>query len=163
MNLRTPIVCHRLLAVLFMGTLTVGAQSPARSWDNVRALAPGTGVLLGPKRPGDVRAKVETVTEESVIVTSQKGQETFQRRELIWVSVRQSNRKRHVISGLKWGAVLGAGLGVLAGLGLCYEAKDRSASCYASFIAGGAANIGGIGALIGAIRPAAGWREIYHE
>ena len=159
MNLRTPIVCHRLLAVLFMGTLTVGTQSPARSWDNVRALAAGTEVLLGPDRPGNVKAKVETVTEESLIVTSKKGRETFQRRELNWVSIRESDRKRHVISGLKWGAVMGAGMGVLMG-GLC---EGSSASCHATFIATGAAVTGGLGSLIGAIRPAAGWREIYHE
>ena len=129
------------------------------TWDRVRALATGTEVLVAPNRPGNTRGRVDAVTSDSILVKSGKGQETFLRGKIAWISVREGRRKKHVVSGLKWGAVIGAGLGALVG-SLC---NHGNAGCFAAVIAIGSAEVAGMGALLGAVRPAGEWREIYRE
>jgi hypothetical protein len=134
--------------------------SPSESaWDTVRTLPPGTEILIAPNQPRNVRGKIEVVSEDSIRVRSANRQETFLRGEIVWISVRENRRKKHVVSGLQWGAVIGAGLGGVAGL-LC-TGGGAKVGCFAAFAAAGAAELAGIGALIGAIRPAGEWREIY--
>ena len=132
------------------------------NWDNVRALGPGTEVLVEPNRHGHVKGKVEAVTEESLVVQSGRGQETFARGEIVRVSVRESRRKKHTARGAKWGAGVGVVIGLLAGR-YCSEFGGTNGTCYAGVVAAETGFGAGLGALIGAAAPAGGWRQIYHE
>ena len=144
--------------------LPVSAQSEAGngSWDAVRALPPGTQILLAPRVPGDVKGKVIAVAEDSILVKSGKREKTFFRGDIAWISVRLSRRKKHVANSTRTGAIIGAGIG--AGFGLaCSAAVGRDgAVCYIA-VPVGAGLYAGLGAALGAITPAGEWREIYHQ
>jgi hypothetical protein len=151
-----------------MGVLSVTAQPTKTSserakdnWENVKALAPGTEVLVAPNQPRNVKGEIEAVTDDSIVVKNGKGQETFRRGEIDWISVRVGRRKKHVLSGLKWGAVIGAGIGA-AVTAICLASFGGDRECFL-FIPGGALDAAGLGALFGAITPGGEWREIYRR
>jgi hypothetical protein len=156
----------RMIHVLALAAFCVPApgqtEAGADTWDAVKALAPGTEILIAPKGPGDVKGKVEAVTEDSIAAISGKREKTFLRGDIAWISVRENRRKKHVVSGLKWGAVIGAGLGAFLGV-LCSEGSGGHAACWTGAIALGAGEVAGLGALLGASRPSGEWREIYHQ
>ena len=156
----------RMIHVLALAAFCVPApgqsESGADSWDAVKVLAPGTEILIAPKGPGDVKGRVEAVTEDSIAVTSGKLERTFLRGDITWISVREKRRKKHVVSGLKWGAVIGAGLGAYLGV-LCGEGSGGRAGCWTGVIALSAGEVAGLGALLGASRPSGEWREIYRQ
>jgi hypothetical protein len=156
----------RIIYVLALAAFCVPApgqsESRANPWDAVKALAPGTEILIAPKGPEDVKGKVEAVTEDSIVVISGKRERTFLRGDIAWISVKENHRKKHVLSGLKWGAVIGAGAGGFVGV-LCSEGSGGHAACWTGAIALGAGEVAGLGALLGTLRPGGGWREIYHQ
>jgi len=147
--------------------LNIGAQSsPARpesgktNWATVQALPAGTEVLVALNGPKDVKGKVETVTEDSILVKSGKRQETVTRGNISWLSVRVSRRKSHVASSTKMGAVIGAGVGVVFGIICSAAVGSDGAVCYLA-VPVGAGLYAGLGAALGAVSPGGGWREIY--
>jgi len=151
-----------------LGVLSMTAQPTKASsgpgkdnWDSVKALALGIEVLVAPNQPRNVKGKIEAVTDDSIVVKTGKGQETLQRAEIEWLSVRTSRRKKHVLSGLKWGAVIGAGIGAAA-TAICLASFGGDRVCFV-FIPGGALDAAGLGALFGAIMPGGEWREIYRR
>jgi hypothetical protein len=132
------------------------------SWETVKALAPGTQIRIAPKVPGNVKGKVEAVTEDSIQVQSGKAQKTILRSDIAWISVRVSRRGKHVAHSTRTGAIIGAGIGLGFGL-LCSAAVGTDgAVCYIA-VPVGAGMYAGMGALIGAISPAGEWREIYRQ
>jgi hypothetical protein len=150
------------LAALWLPLCAVNLASqpvPARSetgkadWNNIKALAPGTKILVLPNRRGKTRGEVETVTEDSLVVRSRKGQESFARGEIVRVSV----RKQHIVGDAAAFGILGAMVGFLGGALL----DDGGEGAFPG--AGiGAAVFGGIGALLGPRDPK-NWREIYRQ
>jgi len=124
-------------------------------------VAPGMKIRVAPNRPGTVTGTVEAVTDDSIRIRSSK-QETIPREEIVWISVREGHRKKHVASGLKWGAVIGAGLGAVIGAA-CSGSLDIPGKCFAVFVPLTVAEIAALGALTGAVRPAGGWHEIYRR
>jgi len=147
-----------LAAALLLMAATVAAQTNPSNWNTVKALGAGTDVrILNGSRT--VSGKIDGVTDDSIAVTSGKGQESFKQQDVTRVSVKKDgHRRRNALIGLGVGA--GAGLGVGA---------SADASCK-SFCFGG--NIGKavftpmgalVGVLIGALIPTGGWREIYKK
>ena len=132
------------------------------NWEAVKALAPGTEIRIAPKGPGDVKGKVETVTEDSILLQSGKRKQTILRGNIAWIDVRVSRRKKHIAHSAKTGAIVGAGIGVGFGL-LCNAAVGTDgAVCYIA-VPVGAGLYAGLGAAIGAISPGGEWREIYRQ
>ena len=156
----------RITYLLALAALCVPARGQSgaggKTWDTVQALAPGTEILIAPKGPGDVKGKVEAVTEDSIVVMSGKREKTFLRGDIVRISLRVSRRKKHVLSGTKRGAVIGAGIGVGFGVLCSGAAGTDGAVCYLA-VPVGAGMYAGLGAALGAIVPAGGWREIYRQ
>jgi len=132
------------------------------NWEAVKALAPGTEIRIAPKGPGNVKGKVETVAEDSILVRSGKRQRTLLRADIVRIDVRVSRRKKHIAGSTRTGAIIGAGIGLGFGL-LCNAAAGTDgAVCYIA-VPVGAGLYAGLGAVAGAISPAGEWREIYRQ
>jgi hypothetical protein len=132
------------------------------NWDAVKALAPGTEIRIAPKGPGNVKGNVEAVTEDSILVQSGKRKQTVLRGDIAWISVRISRRKKHVVRSTTTGAIVGAGIGVGFGLLCSAAAGSDGAVCYIA-VPVGAGLYAGLGAALGALRPAGEWHEVYRQ
>jgi hypothetical protein len=149
-----------LVAALCVPVLALNMAAQSANWDTVKALAPGTQILVALNHPGDVKGKIEAVTDDSVLVKSGKRQQTILRGDVAWISVRVSRRKKHIASSTKKGAIIGAGIGLGFGL-LCSAAVGSDgAVCYIA-VPAGAGLYAGLGAALGALNSAGEWREIY--
>jgi hypothetical protein len=151
-------LARRLTAVLLLMAATVAAQTNSSNWNTVKALTAGTDVrILSGSRT--VSGKIDGVTDETIVMNSGKGQETFKQQDVMRVSLKKNgHRARNALIGL--GVGTGVGLGVGAG---------ADAGC-SSFCFGG--NLGKVvftplgaiaGILVGAVIPTGGWREIYQK
>jgi hypothetical protein len=147
----------RAAAVLFVFALAAAAQSPAQNWNNVKALAVGTSVRIS-VGSRTVRRQVQGVTDDSLAVDSEKGQEMFTRQEVMRVSVKEKgHRGRNTLIGLGAGAAIGVVVGV---------ASHKDCTCFFYTTRGQDAGIGAvvfgvIGTAVGALIPTGGWREVY--
>lgn len=149
----------RLPALLLFFTLAAAAQSPVHDWASVKGLAAGTSVRvsIGSRT---VSGQLQNSTDDSLGVNSGKGPETFARQDVTRVAVKkQSHRGRNTLIGLGAGAGLGAVVGAASYspcTGLCILHTTRAEDAGA-----GAAALGLVGAVIGALIPTGGWHEIY--
>ena len=132
------------------------------NWEAVKTLAPGTEIRIAENGPGTSKGKVEAVTEDSILVQSGKLQKTFLRGDIARISVRISRRKNHVVRSTTTGAIVGAGIGVGFGLLCSAAAGSDGAVCYIA-VPVGAGLYAGLGAALGALRPAGEWHEIYRQ
>jgi hypothetical protein len=145
-------------AVLLILPLTAPAQSPAQGWSNVKALSVGTEVRINLKSR-TVQGKMQSATDESIAISSDKGQEMFAMREVARVSLRRkSHRARNALIGLGAGAGIGAGLGAATSCSHCFAFISER-----GLIGIGAGGLGVLGAIVGALVPSGGWREVYHR
>ena len=149
---------RRLAAVVLLLAAAVAAQTNASSWDTVKALAAGTDVrVMDGSRT--VNGKIERVTDEAIVVTSAKRQESFRQQDVTRVSLKKSgHRRRNALIGLGVGAGVGFGVGVAADAsctGFCFGGNFGKAI----FTPMGAI----AGVLVGALLPSGGWREIYKK
>jgi len=149
---------RRIAAALLLLAATVAAQTNASNWNTVKALAAGTDVrILNGSRT--VNGKIEGVTDETIVVNSGKGQETFKQQDVLRVSLKKNgHRMRNALIGLGVGAGVGVGVGAAADAnctGLCFGANFAKAI----FTPLGAV----AGVLVGALIPTGGWREIYKK
>jgi len=149
---------RRIAAALLLLAATVAAQTNASNWNTVKALAAGTDVrILNGSRT--VNGKIEGVTDETIVVNSGKGQETFKQQDVMRVSLKKNgHRMRNALIGLGVGAGVGVGVGAAADAnctGLCFGGNFGKAI----FTPLGAV----AGVLVGALIPTGGWREIYKK
>jgi hypothetical protein len=157
---------NKLVACILALCVPGFSQSPAlphgrADWSNVTALARAAEVRV--ELPGSrfVRGGVLNVTEDSLAVNSASGQETFTRQQVLRVSVRKpSKHGQHALAGLAIGAVAGAGIGLVAEAGCTSFCGGGLAAAAVGVVALGTA---GIGAVIGALVPSGGWREVYRQ
>lgn len=148
----------RATAVLLIFALTAPAQSPAQGWNNVKALAAGTEVRLN-LNSRRVEGKMQSATDDSLAIGSDKGQERFARSEVARVSLRtKSHRVRNALIGLGAGAGIGAGIGAATSCSNCISPISRGGAI--GIAAGG---LGVLGAIVGALIPSGGWREVYRR
>ena len=152
---------HRTLIAVCLLALSVSgfSQTPdlshGRNWNNLTVLSPGTEVRLELSGSHFLQGSVHSVTDDSLAVDSASGQETFTRQQVMRASVRkQSNRGRNALIGL------GVGGGVGLGFVIAPHSSSSSICCSAgATVAFDAA----VGAIIGALVPTGGWREIYRQ
>lgn len=146
--------------VLFFFVLAGVAPLTAQNWTDVKALTPGTVVRVsaGSKT---MTGSVQSITDESLFLNSGKDRKTFSRQEVTRLSVKKhSHRARNSLIGLAVGAGTGAAIGAATYktcTGLCILSESRGIDAGA-----GALVFGILGALVGALVPTGGWREIYH-
>lgn len=120
-------------------------------------IAPGTEVrvVAGNSRP--VRAKLESISDTALVVTSATGAESFQRPEIHSVAVKKKgHRLRNTFIGLGVGTAAGAGIGAAQASGCKDFLCDLAVPVFAviGFLAG---------TVTGLVWPTGGWREIYAQ
>lgn len=143
-------------AFLFLFAHAAAAQSPAQNWNNVKALAAGTNVRVA-AGARTVSGQVQGVADDSIAVDSGKGQEMFTRQEVMRVSVKErGHHARNILIGTGVGA--GIGLGVGAAVARC---KSFCVVSTGEVVAVSTGGLAAVGAIIGAVIPTGGWREIY--
>jgi hypothetical protein len=150
----------RALAILLLATLTAAAQSPLQNWTNVKTLSPGTEIRVDPASAAAVRGRLRNVTDETLVVTSGKGEEMFTRLQIGRVSIRgKGHRRRNTLIGL------GVGAGVGLGIGLASRAGANQLTVVPNTVVTAAGMVGGavIGTIIGVAIPTGGWREVYRR
>lgn len=159
---------HRLmrffpvLTFLFCA-LTLAAQSPDANWDILKGLSSGAEIRVIRTPSGSVSGAFRSATADSLVIATSKGEESVARTQIARVSVKkQGHRGRHTLIGLGIGASAGLIIGAVtdarsgcSGQGFCLD-----------FLPNGGKEIftplGGIvGAIIGALMPSGGWRDIY--
>lgn len=152
----SKVVCC-IARIFLVAAGTLAAQSTA-DWNNVKALPSGTQVRI---KAGSqtVTGLFQSATEESVVLTSAKGQETFAREQIMRMGVKKASRRgRNTLIGL----AAGAGLGLIAGA--ISDSKCAALSClvWANF---GKAVLTPAGAILGLgvgfAWPSGGWRQVY--
>lgn len=154
----TGVVC-RLGVLLALLAATTAAQTSAANWNSVKTLTAGTQVRVT-AGARTVHGQIDRITDDALVETSGKGQETFERQQVSVVSVRKpSHRKRNALIGL------GAGTGIGLGVGIAARSRPGqleiipNGAVTAAFTFAGA--IGGT--IVGAVIPTGGWREIYRK
>jgi hypothetical protein len=142
--------------MLVLMVATVAAQTNATNWNAVKALAAGTNVQIT-AGSRTVRGKIDSITDDNLVMASGKGQEMFTQQEITRVSVRKKgHRLRNTLIGFAAGT--GAGLGI----GAATEAGCQGFLCGLDTAVGGV--IGALGGtIVGAVWPSGGWREIYKK
>jgi hypothetical protein len=155
----TPQVVCRLGALFALLATTMAGETNITDWNNLTVLTTGTQIQItaGSRR---IRGKVDRITDDALVVTSRKGQETLNRKEVAVVLVKKaSHRKRNALVGLAAGTGVGLGIGVAA----------RSKPGQVQIISNGAvvgvlAVVGAfVGTIVGVVIPPGGWREIYKK
>lgn len=141
------------LLVLAAGTLL--AQSAA-DWNVVKGLAPGTQIRTE-AAAHKVSGQVESVGDDAIVVRTGAVRETATRSQITRVAVKKpGHRKRNILIGTGVGAGLGLGVGLAAksctGIG-CIGSTAVEAGAPPVFAA--------LGAIVGAVLPTGGWRDIY--
>lgn len=158
--MRKPPFACRLAALLALLATAMAAQTNVINWNTVKALAAGTQVRVSAgSRP--VNGRIEQVTDDALVVTSGKGQETFGRQQVSAVSVKKlSHRGRNALIGLAAGTGAGLGIGVAAARTNSGQlAIVPNGAIVAGFAVAGALG----GSIVGVVIPTGGWREIYSK
>jgi hypothetical protein len=131
-----------------------------RAWNSVKAVAPGAPVRVAGPRPGTIQGVLQSVTDDSLVLNAGAGLETFSITQIKRISVKErGHRGRNALVGLGIGAGIGLVLGAVgdANCGTdCTVPKHFGIEALPPLF-------GGVGALVGAIVPSGGWREIYKQ
>ena len=142
------------------GIFAVEMTAQPQSWNNVQALSPGTEIRITGPHAGVIRGTLQRVTDDSVVLSSSAGQEMFARRQVTRISVKEKgHRGRNVLIGLGVGAGAGLLLGAVGdhncGSNLNCNVPGNFGKTYLPPL------FGAVGALVGAVMPTGGWRDIY--
>jgi len=151
-------VCRALAPFLFAAFALAG-QSPVGNWNNVRTLAPGTEVRLEVSGQSATHGRLDLVTDDSVMLTTAKSQQTFPRQQIVRISQRKDGHRVR-------NALIGAGIGAGAGFGIGLAAGRCTQFCIVSpgLIRGALAGAGAVvGAVVGVVLPSGGWKEVYKQ
>jgi hypothetical protein len=153
-------LARRTAALLFLLVATVAAQTNASNWNTVKALSAGTDVriMTGSRT---VNGRIDRISDDTLMLASKGGQEKFKPQEVARVSVHgESHRRRNMLIGIGIGAGGGLALGAAAA-GTC---SGTICGGHGPAVVVGVAGAGALlGALIGAVIPTGGWREIYKK
>ena len=151
-------VC-RLAALLALVAAHLTAQTSVNNWNTVKALTSGTSVRIT-AGSRTVSGKVDRITDDALVATSEKGEEVFDRQQVSVVSIKKpSHRQRNALIGLAAGTGVGLGIGLAA----------RSRSGQLEIVPNGAITAGCavagalLGTIVGVVIPTGGWREIYKK
>jgi hypothetical protein len=149
-------ICRTAAALVLMAA-TVAAQTNATNWSTVKALPTGTDVQIAASSR-TVRGKIDRVTDDTLVVTSGKGQEMFRQAEVTQVSVKKpGHRKRNTLIGL----AVGTGVGLVIGVASRAKSNQLQFVSNGLIVAAGALAGALVGTVIGVVIPSGGWREVY--
>jgi hypothetical protein len=150
---------RRVGTLLALVTTTLAAQTSLTNWNTVKALTVGTEVRIT-AGSRTVRGTIDRITDDTLVMTSGKIQEMFDRQQVSAVSQRKlGHRMRNALIGLAAGT--GAGLGI----GIAARAKPNQLQLISNSAVTGAFTLAGAltGTVVGAVIPTGGWREIYKQ
>ena len=139
-------ICRLALVALFLGhSGTTSGQELAGSFDQLRVLVKaGDTIRVTDRTSREVRGSVIDVSASSLALATNGSQRTFLERDI--ASIRQ-RRPDSLSNGAKWGFVVGAGLGLLAGITIASEYEGSSGTALIPMLG---LVYGGIGAGAGA-------------
>lgn len=142
-----------LVALFF--SLAAAGQIPTPNWESVKTIAPGTEVRIVTSGAKPVRGKVNSVTDNSLVIRHANSMESFPRAEVRSVFVK---RERHRLRKV----LIGAGVGTAAGLGVGGAAANNCSgiACGGFRMAtGGLIGLAG-GIVTGLVWSRGEWRQI---
>jgi hypothetical protein len=157
-------VTAKLVAGVFISAIglipNLAAQTTQADWNALKALTAGTQVRITDSSR-TVDGKLDQTTDDGIMVTSGKGQEKFDRRDVSIVSVKkQSRRKRNTLIGLGVGA--GGGFAFVGAL--ANDVKNSILGGHGPAVIASSAAAGAlVGVLVGAVVPSGGWRQVYKK
>ena len=127
-------------------------QSAQNNWDNLKELASGQQVRIVLNDAKSYQGKLQSLTDDVIVVRLKTGDQTFERQSVLRVS-----RKRRPHRGRN--ALIGVGAGVLTLI--AYDATGCQ-DCDQSTKIGDAAAGALLGAAVGALVPTGvGWHDLY--
>jgi len=149
-----------LLALGFsaLGSTLCQGQS---EWSVVQQLTSGQVVRVALKDGASRRGSFESATDSGIVIRSGEGEQTLARDQVKRVSIRSKGHRGR-------NALIGAGIGAGAGLGIG-ASIDNNCSKTSIVCTGNKGKailtpaFGLLGAGIGALIPAGGWREVYRS
>lgn len=151
----------RPVAVLLIFAGMAGAQPVRLDWAGVEALGAGpqVRVKMGKRQ---VRGYIQGASDDGISVNTEAGMEMIARRDITDVAVRKTGHHGR-------NALIGAGIGAAFGVLSAATTYSPCTNCFVpdppkgTVVAAGALVFGGIGALVGALVPSGGWREVYKK
>ncbi len=148
---------HHAIVLIPILSLVATAQVQTSNWDSVKTITPGAEVRVTVGNSKAVRGKLETVTEDNLVIRKSSATHSFPRTDIRSISLKEKgNRVRNVLIGT--GAGLAAGLGI----GAAVANNCSGIACGGFRIAvGGLIGLGG-GIIAGLELPSGKWREVYH-
>ena len=154
-----------VLTLVFLAIALILAPSLnaaiASDWASLKQLTPGERVKVSLTAGTSVQGELQSLTDDALVVHSSRGDQTFARETILRVSVKSAgHRGRHALIG----AAIGAGAGL--GMGAAIDADCGPNSIVCTGNKGKAIStplFGLLGAGIGALLPAGGWREVYRS
>jgi hypothetical protein len=133
-----------VVLVLILPVATSDAQEFAGSFDQLRVLVKaGDRVAVTDASGGEVRGTIADLSRSALALTVDGSQRVFAEPDVATIRQRRSDS---LANGAKWGFVVGAGLGLMAGLTLA-ATYDGNGSAFIPILA---LAYGGIGAGAGA-------------
>ena len=163
-----------LLAACFSTGVASGQDSKGRlsNWENLKSLTRGQEIRVVMNNVKSYQGEFETLSDDGITLRQATGEQTLARKDILRVSKMkgQNHRARNVL----YGAIIGAGLGLAAGLETDHVIWSH-ANCTEgpAFHCGyppnphweiiGPSVVGLAGALIGAIIPTGTSRDIYRS
>ena len=163
-----------LLAACFSAEVASGQDSKGRlsNWDNLKSLTRGQEIRVVLNNVKSYQGEFESLSDDGITLRHAAGEQTLARKDILRVSEMkgQNHRARNVLIG----TVVGAGLGLTAGLVANHIINNDDSCTNAVLCRGpgppnphwaliGTPVVAGAGALIGAVVPTGASRDIYRS
>jgi hypothetical protein len=162
------VMCHACIGLMvlslgFAMNPVFGSDNTVKnqaSWDNLGQLLPGQEIRVRQNDAKTIRGNFRSVSDEAIVLTLTIGDQTISRPNIHRISIKgKGHRGRNTL--------IGAGIGAGAGIGI--GAADKGCPAGSGCIGlsrGGTIAIGAgagviLGAIVGAVIPSGGWRDIY--
>ncbi|MGH9394699.1 MAG: hypothetical protein ACRD1E_11060, partial [Terriglobales bacterium] len=146
-------------AMVVFWAVPLRAQADGGAWSRLSQLAPGQAIKVDLNHGHALQGGFERASEDALVVSVSGTETSLAKADVARVEeARGGHRKRH--------ALIGAGLGVVAGLGYCAAAGNSIIGCRDTTprAKGWLVSVGffgAVGAIVGALIPGRGWQELY--
>ena len=171
-SLRTLSPAGFLVLALLGPCISIGTASGQdskgrlNSWGNLKSLTPGQEIRVVMRNVKSYQGKFESLSDSGITLQQAGGEQTLARKDVLRVS--RKGQDHHAQNAL-FGAILGAGAGLVIGLGPYYV--ERNCTLGPAFNCGYPPNahwvkvltpLGGVGGfVVGALIPSGGWHDVY--